>query len=392
MPNATRRMQRDTGKMQRIDALAFYLGAHGIDPTPTKDEIEAKFIQDTLEEKEEPLRKLHGLEARLQQVKKERPEAEAVWEKVRASLGDTAPPYFHAFSMAVFGLFALIVDVLVLAPSMDMLGIADPTFQYVTACGFAALFTAWFELSGLWYMRERDVIHKNAALAIGSSAALTLLVWGFLRGQQLRFAAGVEGSPLGNFLGAHPLLASVFFILVTLATPMVGAFVLLSAWRDFFHARTWRHARETFAGLRKEEMELPRTIAAEEEQLEHFERRKEAESREWKEIFNHYYDRGQKNGARREPLWSVLWKSALGVIVGSTLAVFLPVTLFPAELLLPLIPGMGLFLYFNHRRVHPTPEQYLGRENTKFAVIPDMPARHEIPPSPIRLLSEGEEE
>ena len=392
MPTSKNRIQHDTGKMERLDARAFYLGAHGIDPEPTKQEIEAKFIQDTLEQKAEPLRKLHSLEARLQQVKKERPEAEDLWEKMRMELGDTPPPYFHAMSLAFFGAFALLIDVLVLAPSMDMIGVADVVSQYVAAAGFAALFTAWFELCGLSYMRAKNVVHKGAATAAGCVAVFTLFVWGLLRGHQLQFAAGIAGNPLGDFLGAHPLLASLFFILVTFATPMVGAYAFLWAWRDYADAKTWRRVRERFDSLRKTEVELPRQIEAEAEQLDHFGRRKEAESQEWKEIFNHYYDRGQKNGARREPLWSVIWKSALGVVGGTIFAIAVPSPWFLAQILLPAIPGIGLFLFFNRRRIHPTPEQYLARENTRFAVIPDEPLRREISAPPIRLLSKGEEE
>lgn len=391
MLTSKNRVQRDTGKMKRLDALAFYLGAHGIDPEPTKQEIEAKFVQDTLEEKEEPLRKLHSLEAKFQHVKKERPEAEDLWENTREKLGDTPPPYFHAASLAVFGAFALLIDVLVLAPSMDMIGVADTIFQYIAAAGFAALFTAWFELCCLSYLRAKHVVHKSAAVAAGGVAILTLFVWGLLRGHQLQFAAGIEGNPLGDFLGAHPILASLFFILVTLSTPIVGAYSFLWAWRDYADAHTWRRVRERFESLRKAEVELPREIEAEAEQLEHFERRKEAEAREWKEIFNHYYDRGRKNGARREPLWAVIWKSALGAVAGAVLAAFVPSAWFLAQILLPAIPGIGLFLYFNHCRIHPTPEQYLARENTQFAVIPDMPRSREISAPPIRLLSKGEE-
>lgn len=390
MATSKNRMQRDTGKMERLDARAFYLGAHGIDPVSSKQEIEAKLIQDTLEEKEEPLRNLHRLEARLQQVKKERPEAEEVWEKLRELHGDTAPPYFHALLMAAFGLCALVVDVLVLAPSMDMIGVADVSFQYVAACGFAALFTAWFELSGLSYARATDAIHKGASVAAGGMAAITLIVWGLLRGHQLQFVAGVEGNPLGGFLRAHPLLAALFFILITLATPMVGAWAFLSAWRDFFNARTWRRVRERFTKLREEDMELPRQIAAEEEQIRHFELRKEAESREWKEIFNHYYDRGQKNGARQEPLYSVLWKTALGALGGTFLVFILPPVSLLGDFLLPVMPAVGLFLYFNHRRLHPTPEQFLAREKTRFADPSDAPVWREIDRPELHLLPKGD--
>lgn len=392
MQTAPRSTTRRKVKITRIEPLAFYLGAHGIDPAPVKQEIEATFLESTLKEKEEPLQKLHSLEAKLQQVKKERPESELLWQKVRKELGDTPPPYFHALFMALFGAFALFVDALILAPSMDLLGVADPALQYFVAAGFALLFTTWFELCGLLYLRAKDRIHQISSLVAGCGAVLTLLVWGLLRGHQMRFAAGLAGNPLGDFLGAHPFLAAAFFTLITLATPMVGAFAILEAWRDFANARLWRRVRERFEMLRNAEVEVARKIQAETERLAQFDRRKEAECRQWKEIFNHYYDRGQKNGARREPLWSVLWKSALGVIAGTLIAVFVPEFSIILDCLLPVIPGVGLFLFFNHRRLHPGEERYLKRENTKFAVIPELSKGERVSSPQIRLLPKGDQE
>ncbi len=392
MSMTTNSMRQGTGKSHQLDALAFYLGAHGIDPEPVKQEIEARFEQEALSEKEEPLRNLHALEAKLQQVRKERPEAETVWQRIRKELGDTPPPYVQAFMMAVFATFALFLDTVFLAPTMDILNIANPMLQYLAAAGFAALFTAWFELSGLHYAEAKTATHKRTALVAAGTGGFALIVWGLLRGHQLRFAAGLAGNPLGEFLGDHPILASIFFILVTLATPVVGAFALLYAWRDFSKARLWRRVRDRFDTLRNAELEFQRQVQTETEQLEQFDRRKEAECREWKEIFNHYYDRGQKNGARREPLWSVVWKSILGAVCGIVVAVFLPLAWFPALILLPAIPGVGLFLFFNHRRLHPTHERYLARENTKFAVIPEARTLDALPEPPRRFLTKGEEQ
>lgn len=391
MSTEKRTMIHGVEKPRQLEALAFYLGAHGIDPAPVKEEIEAKFAQDTLQEKEEPLQKLHALEAKREQVRKERPEAEAVWQKTRKELGDTPPPHFHVLFMAFFGTFALVVDALVFAPSMDMIGVADPALQYVVSLGFAMLFTAWFELAVLAYLRSRGDMHKIAAILAGGVAALTLIVWGLLRGHQLRFAASIAGNPLSDFLGAHPVLAAMFFMLIALATPMVGAFAFLSAWRDFADARTWRRVRERFEALRNAELELARKIQAESERLAQFKRRKEAECREWKEIFNHYYDRGRKNGARRESLGSVVWKGALGVLGGVILAVLVPHLGLLCEGLLPSVPGIGLFLFFNHRRLHPGEERYLKRENTKFAVIPKPLFQNRVPAPTVHLLPKGDE-
>jgi hypothetical protein len=294
--------------------------------------------------------------------------------------------------MALIGLFALLVDALILAPSMDMIGVADPAGQYVAAAGFAMLFTAWFELSGLYYLRARGLVQRSAAMVAGTMGILSLIVWGLLRGHQLRFAAGIAGNPLSEFLGAHPVLSATFFIFITLATPMVGASALLTAWRDFSAARMWRRERARFDRLRNAELELPRQILAEVEQLEQFDRRKEAECREWKEVFNQYYDRGQKNNARREALWFVIGKTFVGVIVGVIVAMCIPAIGMFAEPLIPSVLGLGLFLFFNHRRFHPSHEGFLARENTKFAVNPEAGSPVGSSAPAIHLLPKGDHE
>lgn len=76
MTTTSRSLHQGKLKPRQLEALAFYLGAHSVDPAPVLDEIEARFAQETSEEKQEPLRSLHALEAKLQQVRREKPEAE----------------------------------------------------------------------------------------------------------------------------------------------------------------------------------------------------------------------------------------------------------------------------------------------------------------------------
>jgi len=389
MTTTTNTMRHGGGKLQKLEAFAFYLGAHGSDPEPVKQQIEAKFLQETVREKEEPLRKLHSLRAKLEQIQNDRPQAGTVWQRIQKELGDTPPPFMHAFIMTVFAALALIVDTLFLAPTMDILNIAICPLQYLAAAGFAGLFTAWFELAAIHYIKATNVIHKRAALVAAGVGAFALIIWGTLRGHQLEFAAGLAENPLGQFLAAHPILASLFFIFVTLATPVVGAFALLYAWRDFSNARLWRRIRSRFDDLRHAEVQLQREILAEMEQLEQLERRREAECHEWKEIFNHYYDRGQKNGARREPFSSVVWKTVLGAIGGMIVALFLPTAWFPVQFLLPVIVAVGFFMFFNHRRLHPSHERYLAHENTQFAVIPEARPVQGLPTAPRGFLTKG---
>jgi hypothetical protein len=377
-------------KPRQLEALAFYLGAHGVDPAPVQDEIEARFVQETSEEKQEPLRALHALEAKLQQVRKEKPEIEALWTRIRKELGDTPPPYFQAIVMACFALFALMLDTLFLAPTMDILNIAHPVLQFFAAAGLAALCTIYFELTTLLYIGAEESWPKRLiAVATGGVGIASLTAWGLLRGYQLRFAASLAGNPLSEFLAAHPVLASVFYIFITLATPMIGATALLYGWQEVSNARTWRRVRERFETLRTAEVQLARDVQAEQEHLDEFDKRKQAECQEWRAIFTQFYERGQRNGASKETRWSVLRKSLLGGLCVAPLAFGLPLAWLPA---LMAIPGLGLFVYFNHRRHHPSHERYLAQENTQFAVIPDAPQARELHLPQQRLLPKGDQE
>jgi hypothetical protein len=388
MTTSTRNLHQGKLKPRQLEALAFYLGAHDNDPAPVLEEIEARFAQETSEEKQEPLRELHALEAKLQQVRKEKPEAEALWARIRKELGDTPPPYFQAIVLACCAFFALALDTLFLAPTMDILNIAIPVLQFLAAAGFVALCTIYFELTGLLYMGAKNSRPQRlTAIALGAIGVLSLIAWGLLRGFQLRFAAVLAGNPLGQFLAAHPLLASVFYIFITLATPMIGATALLFGWQELSRARTWRKVRQRFETLRTDEIQLARKVQTEQEHLDQFDKRKQAQCLEWRAIFAQFYERGRRNGACKETRWSVLRKSLLGGLCVLPLAFVLPLVWLPV---LVAIPGLGLFVYFNHRRHHPSHERYLKQENTHFAVIPDAPQPRELRAPQQRFLTKGD--
>ena len=61
---------RSSRKSYRLESRAFYLGAHNLDPEPVMQEIEAKMVQDSSEEREELLRALRKLEAKKEQDRK----------------------------------------------------------------------------------------------------------------------------------------------------------------------------------------------------------------------------------------------------------------------------------------------------------------------------------
>jgi hypothetical protein len=356
-------------------------------------EIEAKMVQDFADERGELLRTLRELEARKEQVRRERPEAEATWIRVKKELGDTPPPCFHAILMIFFALAALTIDALFLAPSMDILNVTNLALQFVAATGIALLSTAWFESLGVLYQRAgKNLAQRVVAICAVLVGACCLLAWGLLRGYQLKFAAGLAGNPLGDFLSVHPLLAAIFFIFVTLGTPVIGAMALMNAWKEGSNAFLWRRIRKHFEELRSAEVNIARKVQSASEEIEHFDLRKEAVCREWKAVFNQFYARGRQNGARKETLASVVRKSIFFGALTAPMAFLMSFAFVPAVLGIPVVVGVGLFTYFNHRRHHPDHDRYLAQENTHFAVIPDAPRAPEVRAAAPHLLTKGDPE
>jgi len=378
-------------KPRAIEAAAFHLGAHGVNPEHMVREIEAKFDKETSETRETKLHALRTQEAKKERLRRERPEAEAVWNRAKKEYGDTPPPYFRALFLAVLSCMALGLDAIFLAPSMDILYVSNPVLQYMAAIGIAALCTAYFESVYAYYAAAgRDRNRKFTAMVVGALGIMSLATWGILRGYQMRFAAMQAGNPLGDFLGGHPALAATFYVFITVATPIVGATSIFTAWRDIAAAVTWRRTRRRFEELRAAELEAGRAVQSATDHLAAFDAQQEAACREWKAIFAQFYERGRVNGACKETHASVIRKSVVGGACVTPLAFLLPFAFIPELLGLAVLAGLACFTYFNHRRHHPSEKRYLALEHTHFAVDPDA---RELPeprkPAP-RQLTKGD--
>jgi hypothetical protein len=389
---STGKATRSKGKPRSLEALAFYLGAHKIDPDTVAAEIEAGFDADVAEEKQKVQARLRTLEANVEEVRRKLPEAELVWERVRAELGDTPPPAAEAIAMGVFALFSLALDAIFIAPSMDLMNVTDEAWQFVAGAGLAVLCTLFFHMTGsVLVARKSTRLMKSIAATVGACGILALVVWGLLRGYQLGFSAMLGGNPLGQFLTDHPVLTSIFYTFVTVATPLVGAASSIHAWRSVRAAHEWRRAHDTRESLQAQEVQLSKQVQKAEDELAHLETLADAHRREWNAILAQFYHRGMTHGARQETLVSVIRKCAFASFC--TAPVFLLAAVVPVVTLAacPVIAGIGVFTWLNHRRVHPSHERYLKQENTQFAV-PDRSFVQTVPPPSNRRLTKGDSE
>jgi hypothetical protein len=201
----------------------------------------------------------------------------------------------------------------------------------------------------------------------------------------------LAGNPLGQFLAAHPIMSSIFYTFVTVATPLVGAAASIHAWRSIRAAREWSRAHDAWETLRTREVQLAKKIQQAHGEIAHLDTLADANRRQWRAILAQYYQRGASHGTRQESLVSVIRKSAVAGLC--TTPVFLLAAVVPVGVLAacPVIASVGVFTWLNHRRVHPGHDRCLKRENTQFAV-PDRGFVQVLPRRPPRRLTKGDPE
>jgi hypothetical protein len=201
----------------------------------------------------------------------------------------------------------------------------------------------------------------------------------------------LAGNPLGEFLAAHPLLSSVFFTFITLATPLAGAAASIHAWQSVRNAREWRRAHDTFEMLRTQDVQLAKSIEKAKDELAHLDTLAEVRRREWRAILAQYYGRGSSHGARQETMASVIRKSAFAGLCATPVFLLAAVVPVVALAACPVVVGIGVFIRLHHRRLHPSHERYLKQENTHWAV-PDRSFVRIEPQAPSsKLLTKGED-
>ena len=314
-----------------LAAFAFYQGAHGVPIDETHREIDSTHDKERAKAEEESVRRQKPIEAQVETLEHRRGIVDAAWNDVLRRSGHHEPPVATAFLVSLLGLSALAVDAVLLGPGLDALGISDPAVQLASAFGLAALSSLAFHLAHESFERNHLNLETRFGWRIlGGVTVFALLAWGVLRGYQVQFAAHQNDNPLGDFLGAHTVLASIFFSFVTLAAPLVGAAAIHYAVPRVYEWRNWHKAKR-----------------------EH----------------------------------EALYHELAGLVAGCVLGAYLA----PLYFALPVGAWTTAFLYYRHRRIHPTYDQFKRQENTRFAVTDDLPPARELRTPQPHLLSKGDQ-
>ena len=380
----TRFNARTTG-VRLVEAEGFRDGANGVSPEHTQNEITATCERRKAEVREEMAQQIKTLEAQAQTLRPRADEAQARWEAIKQEYGSQAPHLVKPICLLLVSLGAIAAEAFLLAPMLDMIGIADPDWQLWTAAG---IITAAGIL--IHFCLEHREQHKSWwPVLVSGLTVIGLTLVGLMRAEQVAFAATVSGSLFGEFLKAHPLLRQAVFVFLTLLFPVAATLIPHTSMEQLHNWWRFRKARKQAIKLGQAASKVEKKLEGKREELDAQLHQLDDQAQEWQSAYATYYELGRAIGAKRPPRWTIWAKATAAALVVFAVATLLSVALLgglPIGLAIAGLAATASWLiaavYFYRRWEHPSALRYLkwarlqfreGDENSRMRRISSQP-------------------
>lgn len=355
--------------VRSLEPEGFYQGAHGTNTKHVLDEIQSLFARRRAEAEKASIERIKPIEAHIEYLTKIAPEVERRWREVQERHEGREPDITAPVVYLIAGAGAMVAESYMLAPSLDLLNVTEPFEQRIVAFAIGIvsavlLHVAWETFQENRFSRAKTLISRAA----GAGALIALIALGILRGYQNAFAATIAENPLAQFLHDNPVLATAFFVFLTLGFPLAAAFGLTFSLKDIRDWREFREAKQQAKSVPNHLVQSQKQRELEDAKIVHERTALTEEERQWQHSYLTHYDRGRTIGAKQAPKW-VVWAKSLS-LAGLVLALVGNFALcFPFLLLLPLITFVAAYVYFRKQRIHPSPEQYFALQDVRFGSV-----------------------
>lgn len=355
---------------RHVECDGFYDGAHGTSCQMGLDEIEAKLDQKKANLEKEAVANQKLLEAEIAYLDEIRPEVERKARSAEEADDGRLPNLVLPLFIIGLAIVALIAEALLLAPAMDIFNIASPAAQLFTAVGIAgiaglAFHFVWESLTSETFPR----IWRLTCRVVAGTLVLGLVAWGILRGYQVGFAATLADNPLGEFLSSHAVLSSIFFVFITLATPVIAA----TATHFGSHAlqKWWasKKVRKQFVQLARRKSDAGKQLESQQQVLQLGLKALDQERKQWKSIYAIHHKRGQMHGAMQESYWIVPAKSTFAALLVLLAAGWFIFFMSPFFLAFPTVVWWAAFLFYRRQWRTPSRTEFYELERVRFAVF-----------------------
>jgi hypothetical protein len=365
IPTLTSRLN----ETRRVECDGFYDGAHGTPLETGIEELDGKFEEKKANLQKDAVTNQKKLEGQIKHLDEIGPAVERKFHAVEEKTADRTPTVVMPVCMVTIALLALVSEALMLAPAMDILNITEPVAQLITALGLAGVAALTFHFVWESFSSESfPRIWKITVRAVAAMLAMGLIVWGVLRGFQVAFAASLNKNPLGDFLSGHPILSSLFYVFITLATPVIAATAShfgahqLQAWWE------WKKAKAEFKALSKHRAAAVKELEAQDKSLQLGLKALAEESRQWKSAYAVHHKRGEAHGAKQEAYWIVIAKATAAALLAVLAAGWFIFFMSPFFVLFPVVVWWAAFLYYRRQWRTPSRVEFYDLEHVQFVV------------------------
>jgi hypothetical protein len=354
---------------RRVECDGFYDGAHGTPLETGIEEIDGKFEEKKANLQKDAVTRQKGLEAEIQHLEEVGPTVERKIKAVEEKNGDEALAIVLPVVVVILALFAIVSETLLLAPAMDILNITNEIAQLFTAFGLAAVAGLTFHFVWESFTSEEfPKIWKVTIRVVAGMLAFGLIVWGILRGYQVAFAASLNQNPLGDFLSGHPILSSIFFVFITLATPVIAATATHYGAHRIQNWWEWKTAKVKFEALSKCRAVAVKELEAQEKGLQLGMKALDEERKQWNSVYRLHHERGEKHGAKQEPYWIVIAKATFAMLFALLAASWFVFVISPFFVLFPIVIWWTAFLYYRRQWRTPSRVEFFDLEHVQFVI------------------------
>lgn len=363
-----------------VECDGFFEGSNGTKLETGLQKIEARFDKQRTELQKNSVSKQKQLEAELEHLDSIKPDVERQWSVITEDCGDHIPSLAMPVIVAAIAVLAVAAEARMLAPALDLLNVTDYVSQLLSALGISFITALAFHFAWETFAREDFPRLWRLAIRIMAGAlSLGMIFWGILRGLQVGFSADLAQSPLGDFLRGHPILSSVFYVLITLAVPVIAATASHSSHVALEKWWRWHTVSRQVKHISKRRAYAAKQLESEKEALAHGLKQLEHQAREARALYARSHERGVRNGTVQEQYWTVLLKSTLAAIVALIGFGWFIFVISPFFALIPVAVWIGAFFHYRRQWRSPNAVEFYDLERVKFVVAATDARASEVP-------------
>lgn len=363
-----------------VECDGFFEGSNGTKIETGLQKLDARFDKQRTELQKNTVTRQKQLEAELQHLDSIKPDVDRQWATITRDSGDQIPSVAMPVIVAAIAFLAVVAEARMLAPALDLLNVTDSVSQLLSALGISFITALAFHFAWETFTREDfPRLWKLAIRIMAGALSVGMVFWGVLRGLQVGFSADLAQSPLGEFLRGHPVLSSVFYVLITLAVPVIAATASHYSHTALEKWWRWHKVSGQVKDISKRRAYAAKLLESEKEALAHGLKQLEHQAKEAKAIYARSHERGVRNGTRQEQFWTVLLKSTLAAIVALIGFGWFIFVISPFFALIPVAVWMGAFFHYRRQWRSPNPSEFYDLERVKFVMAATDAKASEVP-------------